>query len=149
MPRELTVCAVLMIAGLNVASGQKVQPEIRLDVLGPRTPSIEPGVGVNVALGYYVRLGIAGGFNVRRGDALNGSSWRGDVLARFTFDPFRQQRWALSVGGGLSFRRQTYLAAVADLEGPETHGFVAAIQAGVSGGPRGAVILRRAVRGRR
>ena len=140
---------LLMLALANVASAQRLQPELRLDVLGPRTPSLEPGAGVNVALGYYVRLGFAGGVNVGHRNEFDSSRWRGDVMARFTFDPFRQQRWALSVGGGLTVRRRTYLAAIADLEGPERRGFVPAIQVGLSGGLRGAVILRRALKGRR
>ena len=137
----------MLLVAVNVAGAQRLQPELRVDALGP-TLKLQPGAGVNLALGYYVRLGLAAGYEVwpddRRKDA-----WRGDLLARFTFDPFRQQRWGLSVGGGLSVRRRTYLAAVADLEGPEWHGVVPALQAGVSGGPRAAVILRRAVKGRR
>ena len=155
MQLELLCCAVLSVGARHVASAQTPQPEVRLDVLGPKTPSVEPGLGVNFALGYYVRLGLDAGFNVRRVDQFTsttgttGNAWRADLLTRFTFDPFRQQRWGLSVGGGLSVRRHTYLAAIVDLEGPELHGFLPAFQVGVSGGPRAALILRRAIKGRR
>ena len=144
-------CAAALIGAWSTVGAQKPQPEIRLDALGPKTASIEPGLGLNFPLGYYVRLGLDAGFNLRsdQGEGVRGNAWRGDILTRFTFDPFRQQRWALSVGGGLSFRRQTYLAAIVDLEGPEVRGVLPALQAGVSGGPRAALILRRAVKGRR
>jgi hypothetical protein len=75
--------------------------------------------------------------------------WRGDLLARFLFDPFREERWGVSVGGGLSIRRRTYIALVADVEAPETHGVLPALQVGVSGGWRAGLLLRRAVRARR
>lgn len=138
--------ALTTLVPLNVAFAQRAQPELRLDVLGPTPLSIEPGLGLNVPLGTYVRSGLAAGFDVR---SETRKAWRGDFITRFTFDPFRQQRWALSLGGGLSFRRQTYLAAIMDLEGPEIHGFMPALQAGVSGGVRAGLILRRAIAGRR
>lgn len=147
--RALGTYAGLLVAVVNVAHAQKPQPELRLDALGPRSVSIEPGLGLNFRMGNYVRLGLAAGYNVRPNPGAPGNAWRGDILTRFTFDPFREQRWALSVGGGLSVRRETYLAAIIDLEGPEVAGLMPAVQAGVSGGARAALILRRAVRGRR
>jgi hypothetical protein len=132
------------------ARAQFLQPELRLDVLGPAPVSIEPGVGATAVLGNYVRIGVAAGYDVRGDASRAGRRWRGDVLARVTLDPFRQQRWALSIGGGLSYRgSSTYLAALLDLEGPEGRGLLPAIQIGVSGGVRAGVILRRATRGRR
>jgi hypothetical protein len=99
--------------------------------------------------GYYARISTIAGYSLSERSDLIADRWRGDIIARFLLDPFRQQRWALSIGGGLSFRRHTYLAAVLDLEGPERGGFVPAIQVGLSGGARGAVVLRRAVPQRR
>ncbi|HYC50223.1 MAG TPA: hypothetical protein VEB19_03850 [Gemmatimonadaceae bacterium] len=132
------------------AEAQFLQPELRLDVSGPSPVAIEPGIGLTTALGTYARLGVTAGYDVRGAPERAGRRWRGDVIARVTLDPFRQQRWALSLGGGISYRgATTYLAALADVEGPEVRGMLPAIQIGVSGGVRGALILRRARRERR
>jgi hypothetical protein len=132
------------------ARAQVLQPEIRLDALGPSPFTIEPGVGANLFLGNYVRVGAIAGFNVRQHAVLTGDSWRADVLARVTLDPFRQQRWGVSLGGGLSHRPiGVRLAAVVDLEGPELRGLLPALQLGVSGGVRAGLIVRRAVPRRR
>lgn len=139
--------AALIVASQSYA--QRIQPEMRVDVLGPSPYSVQPGVGAIVAMGYYARLSADVGYGVRQDATLIDDRWRADLLARVTLDPFRQQRWALSIGGGLTFRRRTYLAAIADLEGPEMGALVPALQVGVSGGFRGSVILRRAVKGRR
>jgi len=145
---SLAVVAVFVFSA--TAFGQALQPELRADVLGPPPFSFEPGVGLNAALGHYVRVGASAGYDVRGLPARAGRRWRGDLIGRVTLDPFRQQRWALSIGGGLSYRGSTtYLAAVAEVEGPEMRGLLPAIQIGVSGGVRAGFILRRAVRGRR
>ena len=134
----------------RVAQGQFLQPELRLDISGPEPVAIEPGVGLTTPLGTYARLGMNAGYDVRGAPERTGRRWRGDVIARITLDPLRQQRWALSFGGGVSYRgATTYLAALADLEGPEVRGVMPALQIGVSGGTRAAIILRRAMRGRR
>jgi len=147
MKRILTAAALCLATSLHA---QKLQPEASLDVLGPRPLSVEPGIGVVLPLGYYVRVGGAVGYALPLEPTLNGNRWRADVIVRGTFDPFRQQRWALSLGGGLSHRRSTtYLAAIVEVEGPEVSGLLPAFQAGVSGGVRVGVILRRAVPGRR
>jgi hypothetical protein len=137
---------ILLLAITSGAGGQQV--EIRGDVLGPR-PTYTAGAGLVVPFGYYVR----GSADVSFGGQPMGDStrveWRGDMLARFLFDPFREQRWGVSVGGGLSLRRRLYLAMVADLEGQPVAGWVPAIQVGVSGGWRAGVVLRRAIADRR
>jgi hypothetical protein len=125
------------------------QTEVRVDVLGPPPAAVQPALAYTMFAGYYARISAVAGYSVKERSDLIADRWRGDVIARFLLDPFRQQRWALSIGGGLSFRRHMYLAAVLDLEGPETRGFLPAIQVGLSGGVRGAIILRRAVPQRR
>lgn len=147
MIRLLIAAAMCLAPSLQA---QKVQPEVRLDVLGPRPYSVEPGIGVVLPMGNYVRVSAGAGYALPLETSLAGDRWRADLLARGTFDPFRQERWALSIGGGLSFRRSTtYLAAIAELEGPELSGLMPAFQVGVSGGVRVGFILRRAVPGRR
>jgi hypothetical protein len=145
--RWAPVVALVTLAGALHA--QTVQPEARFDVLGPRPYSLQPGVGAAIAMGNYVRAGIDVGYALEPRADLVAEHWRGDLLARVTMDPFREQRWGLSLGGGLSVRRHTYLAAVLDLEGPAMRGVIPAMQVGLSGGVRAGVILRRAMKGRR
>ena len=147
MIRLLSAAALCVATALRA---QTLQPEARLDVMGPRPYSVEPGIGVILPLGYYVRVSAGVGYALPIETSLGGDRWRTDLLARATFDPFRQQRWGLSIGGGLSYRRSTtYLAAIADIEGSEMRGLLPALQVGVSGGVRAGIILRRAVARRR
>jgi hypothetical protein len=129
-------------------AAQRIQPEARVDVLGPRA-SFQPGAGITAALGTYARIGANVGYAVESDRRFAEDHWRGDVIARVTLDPFRQQRWGFSAGAGLSVQRRTYLAVVVDLEGPAVAGMLPALQVGLSGGVRGGVVLRRAVTGRR
>ncbi|MEX2178432.1 MAG: hypothetical protein WD801_06960 [Gemmatimonadaceae bacterium] len=151
--RPILVALALLCSVPDSARGQRWQPELRLDAVGPSPYVPHIGIGVNNAAGYYVRwTAVVGwGWGARRANSSRaaGGEWRGDLLARVTLDPFRQQRWALSVGGGLSVRRHAYLAAIADLEGPELKGWMPALQLGASGGFRAGLLIRKAVPGRR
>ncbi|HJQ18818.1 MAG TPA: hypothetical protein VJ867_00625 [Gemmatimonadaceae bacterium] len=141
---------LLMLTLATAATAQNVvQPEVRLDAVGPRVYSVQPGVGLNAALGYYARLSGVAGYAPDADARFLGDHWRADVIARMLLDPFREQRWALSVGGGVSIRRRSYLTMILDLEGPPLSGMLPAIQVGLGGGVRGAFVLRRAVAGRR
>jgi hypothetical protein len=128
-------------------------PEARLDVVAGHQPAVQAGVGLQIPMGYYVRVGfdVAAGVatyslppSVSRVDA------RADLLVRFLLDPFRQSAYGLSLGGGVSARaeaddhvRPRLLVAV-DLEGRRSaHGLVPALQLGLGGGLRVGVILRR------
>lgn len=147
---RLLLCAASLLVTASSLSGQTLQPEVRFDGLGPRPYSAEPGVGATYAAGYYARVSLGAGYALPLESSLNGNRWRADLLVRGTFDPFRQQRWGLSLGAGLSYRRsRTYLAVIMDLEGREVRGLLPALQVGVSGGPRVGLVLRRAIRGRR
>lgn len=142
--------ASLVVSLSRRADAQALQPEMRLDVIGPAPASLEPGVGVNGRLGNYVRTGLAIGYDVRGVEHRAGERWRFDAIARVALDPFREQRWGFSFGGGVSHRGSTtYLAALVEMEGPETLGVLPAVQVGVSGGLRGGLVFRRAIRGRR
>ena len=132
------------------ADAQALQPEVRLDVVGPAPASLEPGVGVNGRLGNYVRTGFAIGYDARGVAHRAGERWRFDLIARVALDPFREQRWGFSFGGGVSHRGSTtYLAALVEIEGAEIFGMLPVLQVGASGGVRGGLVLRRAIRGRR
>jgi hypothetical protein len=147
MPRLAWVAVVCCVVPLAAAGAQQV--EARVDGIGPAPYAMTAGAGLAVPFGYYVRGSGDVSWGVRDVGGAVRTEWRGDLLGRFLFDPFGEERWGLSVGGGLSIRRVTYIALVADLEGPVVAGFRPAIQAGVGGGWRAGIILRRAVRGRR
>lgn len=149
MIRRAVAAAALLGIAVRLPA-QSLQPEIRFDVVGPAPVSLEPGVGVNGRVGNYVRSGLAIGYDARGVMHRAGERWRADVIARIALDPFREQRLGFSFGGGVSHRGSTtYLAALFDLEGPEVLGMLPAVQVGVSGGARGGIVLRRAIRGRR
>ena len=119
-----------------------MQPEMRFETLGPDPYRGLLGLALHVPAGRYVRVGLgATGFAVGRAD----------LIARFTFDPYRQQRWALSIGGGVSYDydRKALLAVHADMEGPLWRGVTPFISAGLAGGSRFAVGVRRGFRHRR
>lgn len=140
----------MLALAIPVRGAAQIQPEARLDAFGPAPFTIEPGLGVNLFLGNYVRLGAAAGYNVRQHRDIPGDAWHGDVLARVALDPFRQKRWGLSVGGGLAYRpRVVRLAVILDLEGPAMGHVLPALQVGMSGGFRAGLVLRRAVQRRR
>jgi len=154
-----------LVTGVAQAQVPKpsVHPEARLDVILGHQPAVQVGAGVQVPMGYYVRVGLDAAIGVATNDreAPPGSpdsppgplDGRADLLVRFLLDPFRQSPWGLSLGGGLSARaepgdhvRPRLLAAV-DLEGRRSaHGVVPAFQVGVGGGVRVGVLLRRGSR---
>jgi hypothetical protein len=141
--------SAVLIALVAGAMLQAQQPQVRADVLGPAPVALSAGVGLLGAFGYYVRGSADISYGVRDPGGSSREEWRGDLLARFLFDPFRQQRVGLSIGGGLSIRRRTYLALIADVEGPAFRGVAPAVQAGISGGWRAGIVLRRAPAKRR
>lgn len=133
------------------------QPEVRVDLLAGNRPAIQVGAGVQIPLGYYVRLGADAAVGARTGQ-VDGSRIDGrvDVLARFLLDPFRQTAYGVSGGAGLSARvepgeRVTPLLLVAlEVEGRRSaRGWVPAVQLGLGGGARLGLILRRADAGAR
>lgn len=148
-----TLALATAVGAQNVPTRVPPRPELRVDYLGPRPHALQAGLGVNVPVGTYVRLGLigAGGASWRE-DRAAGSA-RADVIARFAFDPFRERRWGLSAGGGLSVRYdgdafvgrkrwRTLIALLIDLEGPRTGGVTPAFALGLGGGLRAGVILR-------
>jgi hypothetical protein len=142
---------VLVVA--DVAGAQdstRVQPEVRADAILSDRQVVQGGVGLNIPAGFYARIGVvvAGGADIERGFAV--TAGRVDVLARFLLDPFRQARWGLSVGGGVSLRAREgdrvrpYLLTLVDLEGPRIRaGWAPALQVGLGGGVRIGLGIRR------
>jgi len=152
---------LLAVAPIAVALGQvpelPVQVEGRLDGIFARTPGVEAGLGLTVPGGIYVRSGLVAGLGVGR----HGAEGRTDFVARFSLDPFRQSRWAPYAGAGVSGRYRSdldggsraYLMILLGVEGPlslgSTEGWVPAVEVGLGGGARVAVVMRRAINARR
>jgi hypothetical protein len=125
-----------------------IAAELRADVMGGRRPSVQGGVGVQIPAGSYVRVGVIAGLGAHTGSPHSGAG-RLDVAARFLLDPYRQSRWGLSAGGGVSLRADAgekirpKLLVLVDLEGPRSsNGFSPAFQLGLGGGVRFGVGLR-------
>ena len=162
--RKIQIIEGSIIGLLSAAMGlsaqtpqQPVQAEWRLDGIFARTAGGEVGLGVSLPVGIYVRNGLVGGIGVGE----HGVEGRTDLLSRFSLDPFRQSRWSLYGGGGISGRYRTerdgasraYLLVFVGLEGPlplgRTSGWVPAFEAGLGGGARVGVIIRRGINARR
>ena len=137
-------------------------PELRADVIVGRQPAVQIGGGAQVPAGYYVRVGLVAAAGIRIDDrasrpaSTTDISGRVDVLARFLLDPFRQTRYGLSLGGGLSVRAEPgdrlrpVLLVAAEVEGRRaTNGWVPAVQVGLGGGVRLGVVLRHGASGAR
>jgi hypothetical protein len=149
------------IAGSTPAQSQNapqpLQSELRIDGLFARSSAVEAGYGVSIPAGIYVRNGLVGALGAGR----HGLEGRTDFVTRFSFDPFRESRWAPYGGGGVSGRyrpaadggSRAYLLIFLGIEGqlPTGHaaGWVPAFEVGLGGGARVGFILRRATIGRR
>lgn len=141
-------CLAALLAAPALSGAQLPQPEVRLDLIHSTVSVWHLGAGVTRALGTYARVGVVASYGIA-GDRMARGEWRGDLLGRVTLDPFRRHRFGLSLGGGLSVHRRAWLLALAEVEGPRWRGMTVAAQAGVGGGYRAGLILRRAIEGRR
>src|SRR5437762_2893244 len=160
-PRPLWLFSLIVLAVPAVAAGQlpqqPVQVEGRLDGIFARNTGVEAGLGLTVPSGIYVRSGLVAGL----GAGLHGVEGRTDFVARFSLDPFRQSRWAPYAGGGVSGRYRSsldggsraYLLIFLGVEGPlprgRTEGWAPAVEVGLGGGARVAIVIRRGINSRR
>ena len=154
---SLGLAATLPVAGGGQIVQQRIQSEVRVDAIFARSSGVEAAYGFTVPVGIYVRSGIVAGVGVGR----HGAESRTDFVSRFSFDPFRQTRWAPYAGAGLSGRYRSeldggaraYLLVYLGVEGPlplgELSGWVPAVEVGLGGGARVGLILRRGVNARR
>jgi hypothetical protein len=136
---------------------QPLQSELQIDGLFARSSAVEGAYGVSIPAGIYVRNGVVAGLGAGR----HGLEGRTDFVTRFSFDPFRQSRWAPYGGAGLSGRyrptadggSKAYLLVFLGIEGPLSAGHVAgwvpAFEIGLGGGARFGLIFRRGIPGRR
>lgn len=146
--------AVLMAAALAAPLhaqqvSMRLVPEVRVDAVGASPATVQGAVGVEIPAGYYVRVGVIAGAGASVEEGESGPAGRLDVLARFLLDPFRQSRWGLSAGGGVSLLAREgdhvrpQLLVALDLEGPRSRSGVSpSIQVGLGGGVRAGIGLR-------
>ena len=153
--------ALALLCVSSVAAAQSaplpLQSEVRLDALLAAEPAVHAGFGLSVPAGIYVRTGLVVGAGAGR----HGFEGRTDFIARFTFDPLRQSRWAPFGGAGVSTRFNStaeggakgYLLFYLGVEGPlplgRSRGFVPFVEVGLGGGTRIGAGLRRAIHSRR
>jgi hypothetical protein len=154
---SLGLAGALPVVGSAQIVQQKIQSEGRLDAIFARSTGVEAAYGFSVPVGIYVRSGLVAGLGAGR----HGVEGRTDFISRFSFDPFRQTRWAPYAGAGISGRYRSeldggaraYLLVFLGVEGPlplgELSGWVPALEVGLGGGARVGVILRRGVNARR
>jgi hypothetical protein len=129
-----------------------VQWELRADGLFASGRSGQIGVGANVPAGYAIRVGLT---------AAAGPAWeargarpsaRIDLASRYLLDPFKEIPWGVYAGAGVSMRWDDqsewrgYVLIVVGAEGPEKGGWRTAVEAGLGGGARVGIVLRRARR---
>jgi hypothetical protein len=153
----LGAAAVLPVAGGAQIVLQRFQSEGRIDAIVARSSGVEAAYGFTVPAGIYVRSGLVLGIGAGR----HGVEGRTDFISRFSFDPFRQSRWAPYAGAGLSGRYRSkldggsrgYLLVFLGVEGPlplgGLAGWVPAFEVGLGGGARVGLIMRRGVNARR
>lgn len=157
---SICLCATtLAVPGSATAQNvqQRFQREARLDGIFARSSAVQAGYGISIPAGLYVRNGLVGGLGVGRHRA----EGRIDILSRFSFDPFRENRWSPYAGAGFSTRFRSdqdggtrgFLLAYVGVEGPlplgERTGWVPALEVGFGGGTRVGLVLRRGIAARR
>jgi hypothetical protein len=151
-------CACVLAAARPAAAQRPAAPprraELRVDaVTDARVDAVQALAGVAIPIGTYTRLGLLAGGGAAHLSGATVGSVRADAIARFALDPYRQSRWGVSAGGGISVRHEPalgtrgYLALVLDAEGPARGGVAPAIQLGLGGGVRLGVALRGAGEG--
>ena len=161
MTRGLTrgvLVLLSVVAGASLQAQQaprRVQSEVRVDAIAARDPALHLGVGATVPTGTYVRVGAVAGAGATMRNHDTRFSGRVDLLARFVLDPLLQFRRAPYAAGGVSAlyvdgqgSRFVLLFAVG-VEGAPRGGLVPAAELGLGGGVRVALVLRRAIPGRR
>jgi hypothetical protein len=148
--RRSALLGIVLLAG---AAGAQQSPraygELRVEgIFGTKTAG-EVGGGIVLPLGPYVRTGITAQGGLESGSASAKFSGRLDLMTRYLLDPYRENQWGFSIGGGVTVPYAEHprdvrprLTVVMDLEGRRRGRFSPAIQAGLGGGARVAVVLR-------
>ncbi|MDO8502594.1 MAG: hypothetical protein Q7S20_12195 [Gemmatimonadaceae bacterium] len=143
--------AMPIVANAQGSNAHRMDVEARVDAIVASVSALQAGAGFTTPVGTYLRSGMVTGVGAGR----DGLSGRIDFINRFHLDPFREHRWAPYGGGGLSARfdesrlGRVYLLVFAGVDGPVHHGFTTSVEAGLGGGGRIGVIIRRAAAERR
>jgi hypothetical protein len=146
--------AVVVPASPRLACAQQhahAVPELRLDATAARVSRLELSAGAVVPIGIYTRLALTAGGGMARSGGEYRSVGRADAIARFELDPLKQHSRGAYVGGGISLlgdsgpHVRAWLALVAGLELKQHAGWVPTFEAGLGGGARVAVGVRRAM----
>jgi hypothetical protein len=160
MRAKVFACAALAVFtsfARAQAPREAVQAEVRTDAIVSRWTAVQGGLGMSFPAGLYVRSGGV----IGAGGGAKGFDSRLDLFSRFTLDPFRESRWGLYGGGGVSgryaerdeVRAHAYLLLVVGIEGPlrnaSVAGWVPAFEIGLGGGARIGIALRQGIPGRR
>ncbi len=135
----------------QVDRGPLIQPAGRVDVFASSITAVQVGTELSAVAGRYVRVAAVGGMGGSWNDGSSGLSARAELLGRFMLDPDFASRWAPYAVGGLGARydrvadgwRATLIFALG-LEGPNLNGVVPFFEAGLGGGGRFSVGLRKA-----
>lgn len=144
-------CLALSPAPLaaQAARARPAQLELRADAILGRATTGHLGLGGNIALGNYLRAGLAaagGATRVPGGDVV--ASGRVDLVARFLLDPFREHRWGPYAGAGVGVlwderqRTREAVLIVLGVEGSAAGHVRPALEAGFGGGTRVGLVLR-------
>jgi phosphatidylglycerophosphate synthase len=166
--RTRTALAVVLLLGLPVAAsaqgfpaGQRAgtasrfRAEARVDAFIDGIDAVHAGAGLAADLGTYFRLAGLVGAGAANVNGATRPSGRIEVLGRFTLDPFRQARWGLYGGTGLIGRYEEgpgargFLTLLLGAELPSRRPAVTAVELGMGGGVRLAIVVRQGRLGRR
>lgn len=151
-PGVAFVAATLLAAPVLAQRPVGRQLEGRVDLIAADTPALQVGIGLNIPAGIYVRMGatIAGG--VAHRDVVTHGAARGDIVARFLLDPYREFPLALYGLGGLSAMYDPFegwrprVVVGVGLESRVRRGRAIAAEMALGGGVRLGVAVRRARR---
>lgn len=144
----LLAAAVSVVPG--AASGAQTV-EGRVDAIFAEPIAVHAGGGITWRLGTYLRSGVVAGLGATEA----GASGRIDFVNRFHLDPFRESRYGPYAGGGVSTRfddnrkGRVFLLLIVGVDGPVSRGVTTSFEAGLGGGARLGVLIRRATPERR
>lgn len=129
------------------------QLELRAEGIAAESPGAVGSVGVNVRAGWYVRVGASLGGGARWiEDGPTVGQVRADATVRFLLDPFAERRRGLYGGVGVSAAhlgaglgaQPPVLLLIAGIEGQPRNGRAWALELGLGGGLRVALVRRSA-----
>jgi hypothetical protein len=111
------------------------------------------GGGIVVPAGNYTRVSFGTALGAEMRSSETRFAGRVDVVARFLLDPLREMPWGISLGGGVTVPYgdgtngiQPLMTAVIDVEGRRRGRFTPALQVGLGGGARVALVFRASPR---